>query len=74
MGSAGALYISIKGDTKDLEKALKSAKGVTVRSGKEMERSLSGVGRAITGLQTALKRLSFAGLIAGAAALTAGVY
>ena len=57
MASAGALYIAIKGDSKDLIKALKNAQNVTVQGGQKMEKSLNRVGDAVRTLQTAVAAL-----------------
>ena len=73
MGSAGALYISIQGDTKDLVTSLKTAENVTINSGTKMEKSLTGVNRAVESLSTALKRLTLVGAIAGMAAYVYGM-
>ena len=43
MPSAGALYIAVKGDTKNLVKALKRAENVTIQSSAKMESSLKKV-------------------------------
>lgn len=57
MGSAGALYIAVKGDTKDFVKALKGAQNVSIQSSKKMEKSFTNVSNAVNQLRTAVVAL-----------------
>ena len=60
MGSAGALYIAIKGDSKDFVKALKNCENVTIHSSEKMGKSMEKVSKATDMLRRAVVLLASA--------------
>ena len=55
--SAGTLYVGIKGDTRDLDKALIRSKKNATSSATSMRKSLNSVGKAAIGVTSAVAAL-----------------